>query len=168
MEETSHLILADPDCFTPHRIDMVIGSDVIPRILLEGLHTNISGCLIAQNTIFGWILSGPIPERISSFTTQIRQSESESLNTLLRKFWEQEEISSSQPRSSEDDFCEELYQRTTTRQTDGRYMVRLPRKPDFPVSIALGHSRIAAQQQYLSIERTLERNPTLQKKYLRS
>ncbi|XP_036347214.1 uncharacterized protein LOC118756565, partial [Rhagoletis pomonella] len=144
---------------------MVIGSDLIPRILLQGLQQNISGSLIAQNTIFGWILSGPIQERISTFTTQVTEPQDESLNSLLKKFWEQEEVAVTQPRSSEEEFCEDLYRRTTTRQADGRYTVKLPVKPEFPDTMALGHSRLAAQQQYISIERNLEKKPDLGKKY---
>ncbi|XP_017494038.1 PREDICTED: uncharacterized protein LOC108382149 [Rhagoletis zephyria] len=144
---------------------MVIGSDLIPRILLQGLQQNISRSLIAQNTIFGWILSGPIQERISTFTTQVTEPQEESLNSLLKKFWEQEEVAVTQPRSSEEDFCEDLYRRTTIRQTDGRYMVKLPIKPEFPDIMPLGHSRLAAQQQYISIERTLEKKPDLCKRY---
>lgn len=138
---------------------MVIGSDLTPRILVQGLQQGINGSLIAQNTIFGWILSGPIQERISTFTTQVTEPQDESLNSLLKKFWEQEEVAVTQPQSREEEFCEDLYQRTTTRQADGRYMVKLPFKPTFPDSIALGHSRLAAQQQYISIEKTLEKNP---------
>ncbi|XP_017469876.1 PREDICTED: uncharacterized protein LOC108361691 [Rhagoletis zephyria] len=151
LEEIKQLRLADPNCFTPNKIDMVIGSDLIPRIILQGLQQNISGSLIAQNTIFGWILSGPIQERISTFTTQVTEPQEESLNSLLKKFWDEEE------------FCEDLYQRTTT--ADGRYMVKLPIKPEFPDPMALGHSRLAAQQQYISIERTVEKKPGLCKRY---
>ncbi|XP_017462861.1 PREDICTED: uncharacterized protein LOC108356254, partial [Rhagoletis zephyria] len=165
LEEIKRLRLADPNCFTPNKIDMVIGSDLIPRILRQGLQQNISRSLIAQNMIFGWILSGPIQERISTFTTQVTEPQEESLNSLLKKFWEQEEVAVTQPRSSEEDFCEDLYRRTTIRQTDGRYIVKLPIKPELPDIMTLGHSRLAAQHQYISIERTLEKNPDLCKRY---
>ncbi|XP_036346477.1 uncharacterized protein LOC118755759 [Rhagoletis pomonella] len=165
LQEYSSLPLADPHCFTPARIDMVLGSDVIPQVLLPGLKTNVGGSLIAQNSIFGWILSGPLTEQVSSFSTQVVESTTNSLNDLLKKFWDQEEVPATPSLTDDDVFCEDLYQKSTTRRDDGRYVVKLPFKTTFPDTIALGHSKPAAQQQYLSIERSHERKPELQQTY---
>lgn len=105
LEQFSSLALADPNYCSPGRIDMVIGSDILPQILLQGLETNVAGGLIAQNTIFGWILSGPITEQISTFATHIIETPDDSLNELLKKFWEQEEVQSTTPLTNEDTFC---------------------------------------------------------------
>ena len=43
-------------------IDILIGGDVYPDILLEGLRRNILGKLMAQEGIFGWIVTVPLPE----------------------------------------------------------------------------------------------------------
>ncbi|XP_017462827.1 PREDICTED: uncharacterized protein LOC108356216, partial [Rhagoletis zephyria] len=147
------------------RIDIVLGSDVIPQVLLPGLKTNVGGSLIAQNSIFGWILSGPVTEHVSSFTTQVIENSTDTLNDLLKKFWEQEEVPSTPTLTDDDVFCENPYERSTVRRDDGRYVVKLPFKTIFPDTIALGHSRPAAQQQYLSIERSIERKPELQRTY---
>ncbi|XP_017475919.1 PREDICTED: uncharacterized protein LOC108366124 [Rhagoletis zephyria] len=165
LQEYSSLPLADPNCFTPARIDMVLGSDVIPQVLLPGPKTNVGGSLIAKNSIFGWILSGPVTEHVSSFTTQVIENSTDTLNDLLKKFWEQEEVPSTPTLTDDDVFCENLYERSTVRRDDGRYVVKLPFKTTFPDTIALGHSRPAAQQQYLSIERSIERKPELQQTY---
>ncbi|CAD7001676.1 unnamed protein product [Ceratitis capitata] len=165
LTEYLSLPLADPNCFTPARIDMVIGSDIIPKILTPGLKINVGGSLIAQNTIFGWILSGPVAEEISSFSTQVIETPSESLGELLRKFWEQEEVPPAPTYTDDDEYCEALYKQTTHRREDGRYVVKLPFKSAFPDSIALGHSRPAAQQQYLSVERTNEKKDELRSTY---
>lgn len=55
LKEYASLPLADPNCFAPAKIDMVIGSDILPQILVPGLITNVGKSLLAQNTIFGWI-----------------------------------------------------------------------------------------------------------------
>ncbi|XP_017463376.1 PREDICTED: uncharacterized protein LOC108356783, partial [Rhagoletis zephyria] len=145
---------------------MVLGSDVIPQVLPPGLKTNVvGGSLIAQNSIFGWILSGPVTEHVSSFTTQVIENSTDTLNDLLKKFWEQEEVPSTTTLTDDDVFCENLYERSTVRRDDGRYVVKLPFKATLPDTIALGHSRPAAQQQYLSIERSIERKPELQQTY---
>ncbi|CAD7001596.1 unnamed protein product [Ceratitis capitata] len=159
------LPLADPSCFAPARIDMVVGSDILPKILVPGLKTDIGGSLIAQNTIFGWILSGPVAQSITSLSTQVIETMVDPLGDLLKKFWEQEEVSGAQTQTDEDTICEDLYRNTTYRRNDGRYVVKLPFKPEFPNSMALGHSRLSAQQQNISIERNLEKKPDLQKIY---
>lgn len=165
LKEIATLPLADPQCFTPSKIDMVIGSDITPQILVQGLQANVSGSLLAQNTIFGWILSGPIKETVNTFSTQVLESPDDTLSTILQQFWQQEELPMTQALSEDGKFCEELYRKTTHRQEDGRYVMKLPFKREFPSTLALGHSRIAAQQQYLSVERSLERSPELREKY---
>ncbi|XP_012154912.1 uncharacterized protein LOC105664571 [Ceratitis capitata] len=132
---------------------MVGGSDILPKILVPGLKNVIGGSLIAQNTIFGWISSGPVAQSITSLSTQVIETMVDPLGDLLKKFWD------------EDTICEDLYRNTTYRRNDGRYVVKLPFKPEFPNTMALGHSRLSAQQQYISIERNLEKKPDLQKIY---
>ncbi|XP_067620476.1 uncharacterized protein [Eurosta solidaginis] len=165
LKEYSTLSLADPNCFAPAKIDMVLGSDILPQILIPGLKTNVARSLIAQNTIFGWILSGPLKEQISTFSTQVVETQKEFLEDLLKRFWEQEEVPSASSLKDDDLICEELYKSTTIRRNDGRYVVKLPFKDSFPNSIALGHSRPAAQQQYLSVERSIEKKPELRTTY---
>lgn len=70
------------------------------------------------------------------------------LYELLRKFWEQEGITSPKHMSVEEQYCEQLYANTSTRDTDGRYVVRLAFKKKFPAGISLGSSRTLALKQY--------------------
>ncbi|XP_075157916.1 uncharacterized protein LOC142231183 [Haematobia irritans] len=116
------LDLADPSFFRPAQIDMLIGSDVLPFVLKSGVLRNISGNLLAQETEFGWIISGSQTTRsVSSFASFV------SLNEDLRKFWELEEVPSNRNNLSESDvWCEQFYKDTTVRQPDGKYSVRLP------------------------------------------
>ena len=58
----SGISLADPKFNKGGHIDILIGGDAYPDILLEGIRKNILGKLIAQESIFGWILSGSLPE----------------------------------------------------------------------------------------------------------
>lgn len=54
------LKLADPSFMTPTSIDFILGADVYADLILTGL---ITGPPIAQSTIFGWMLSGPKPDK---------------------------------------------------------------------------------------------------------
>ncbi|XP_023159210.1 uncharacterized protein LOC111591765 [Ceratitis capitata] len=143
---------------------MVIGSDLIPQILVEGLQ-KVCDNLLAQNPIFGWILSGSVTEKVSSFSTQIERVSNETLSTHLRQFWEQEEIHIPPQSTPENHACEDYYVATTTRNSSDRYIVRLPFKETFPEKLTLGHSRSAAFQQFLSMERTLQKTGELKTMY---
>jgi len=77
------------------KIDILIGADLLPSILLSGTRPNICGSLLVQETIFGWILTGPVPasrqNQISVFSTRIFHAFDTSLDKLLTKFSEVDE-----------------------------------------------------------------------------
>ena len=53
---------------------------------------------------------------------------SDSTNQLLQKFWEMETLPEKRTLSLEEETCEILFSETTTRTSESRYIVRLPRK----------------------------------------
>ncbi|XP_036348012.1 uncharacterized protein LOC118757404, partial [Rhagoletis pomonella] len=163
-QKFAHLKLADPNCHTPAQVDIILGSDLIPQIMLERIE-KISNTLLAQNTIFGWILSGQVSEKISVFITQVEDISNEYLNSQLKRFWELEELPPIQVTTPEDKACEDYYKATTTRAQTGRYVVRLLFKPEFPDTLALGRSRTSALQQFLSMEKNLLKKRELKSAY---
>ncbi|XP_075151664.1 uncharacterized protein LOC142225706 [Haematobia irritans] len=143
---------------------MLLGSDVFPSIIKSGVEKNIAGSLLAQNTEFGWVISGPPKLRtVSTFASWVNSNET--LNEDIRKFWELEEVPTSRPPSDNDNWCEDFYVKTTSRLPNGRYVVRLPFRQDLPSEIALGSSRRAAMGQLLRMERTLQKSPELSVEY---
>uniref|UniRef100_A0ABD2VX91 Peptidase aspartic putative domain-containing protein n=1 Tax=Trichogramma kaykai TaxID=54128 RepID=A0ABD2VX91_9HYME len=56
------LELADPEPHKPRPVDAILGADVYNKILLPGLIRH--GGIIAQCTIFGWILTGRITHNV--------------------------------------------------------------------------------------------------------
>ncbi|XP_036344598.1 uncharacterized protein LOC118753833 [Rhagoletis pomonella] len=168
LSDIKGLDLADPHFYTPAQIDLVIGSDLIPEILLEEVQHKVLGSLLAQNTIFGWYLSGPLQAtNCSTFHTYVAEDLSESLDSQLKRFWEVEEIAESHPASAADAYCEKLFHDTTYRQTDGRYVVRLPFKSEFSSKLSLGPSRAHAMKQAIRMEHMLNKKPELKKEYIR-
>lgn len=160
------LDLADPKFNQRSQVDIILGNDCERHFNLEGRKTGIGGLASAYNTIFGWVICGPMDTQVvQSFTTTVVPSKTVELNDLLRKFWEQEELPSPMHTSDEDHYCEEFYKQTTTRQSDGRYVVRLPFKKEFPDSIFLGASRILSLGQYSHMRQSLSKNPELQAQY---
>ncbi|XP_070070011.1 uncharacterized protein [Drosophila takahashii] len=168
LRDLPELPLADPKFYESAQIDLLIGADILPSILLSGTRANICGSLLGQETIFGWILTGPVPaprqDRISSFSTHVAHTYEASLDKLLTKFWEVEDLPVKVAKES-DVICEDNFLRTTTKDDTGRYVVSLPFRDPENLKCSLGHSRSLAFAQFLRNEQRLKRDSTLKSKY---
>lgn len=125
------LSLADPQFGSPSSIDLLIGADLYPQIIKEGLRKGSHDAPIAQLTSFGWVISGPVSSESSLKAVGSYHITMDSqLYDLLHRFWQLEEISSNHDSSMlpEDQECEQHFQNTHSRDTKGRYVVRLPFK----------------------------------------
>lgn len=161
-----NLELADKNFFRSDQVDILIGSDLYPQVILSGVKRNILGSLLAQETVFGWILTGPTPTNDSSTETQVVAYFNEvSLESQLSRFWELEEVPKERYLTPEEKFCEENYAHTTRRRHDGRYIVSLPFKANFPHDICLGQSRQSALRQFLRNESSLLKKPDFKPQY---
>ncbi|XP_075150557.1 uncharacterized protein LOC142224660 [Haematobia irritans] len=80
---------------------------------------------------------------------------------LTRLFfgWELEDLPRRAICSPADTFCEENYKNTTYRDSDGRYVVTLPIKPELKEQVLLGHSRKSCLKQFNRGEASLLRKP---------
>lgn len=108
------------------------------------------------------VTSGSNPA-LSSVITSHHATTLPDLQDELRKFWELEEVSSERVLSAEDEQCERQFAETRRRTTEGRYVVRLPRRLSPPMG--LGASRRGALQILRSIERRLDRDISLRQRY---
>jgi hypothetical protein len=161
----SNLNLADPDFNSPHRVEMLLGGDVYATLLRPGvlLGTN-PGEPAAINTIFGWVINGPVDFRVPSVVnTYCTIMEPEPLEASLKRLWELEEVPNESFANPDDIQCERLYAASVTRGENGRYTVALPfksQKTEFP------NSRDIAVRRFLLLENRLIRNPALQQEYV--
>lgn len=160
------LDLADPSFFKSAQIDVLIGIDVF-FMLLDGKSIIQPNKPTAQLSKFGWLVAGPvqlIKNSTNSFhTTLTPSSDQDNVNTLLKRFWELEEIPSSEYLSFHDNVCENYFAETTTRSKDGRFVVRIPFKNE---SLSLGDSKKAALSRLKSMENKFLRNPQLKAQYV--
>ncbi|XP_075170472.1 uncharacterized protein LOC142242835 [Haematobia irritans] len=130
MSRLPNLRLADPNLFDSRPVDLLLGADVYPRIILQGVRSGILGSLIAQQTVFGWLITGSIPtSSVTVFSTTVEFMEEDGLDKTLLRFWELEDLPRRAICSPADKFCEENFKNTTYRDSDGRYVVTLPIKP---------------------------------------
>ncbi|XP_026671887.1 uncharacterized protein LOC113464700 [Ceratina calcarata] len=133
------LKLADPDFNKPGKIDILLGNTIFYRLLESGKVYLNKGLIILQNT-----------QLVISLENQ------------LSKFWEIEQLPKKVFYSNDELACEEHYALNTRRESDGRYIVRLPFNDK---QHSLGESRSLALKRFYSLERRLEREPELKIQY---
>ncbi|XP_036345828.1 uncharacterized protein LOC118755085 [Rhagoletis pomonella] len=166
MQAFPGLVLADKRFYMNEEVDLVLGGDIYPQIILCGLKKNVLSTLLAQETVFGWILTGctdaPNPtNNIVSYHSEV------ALNKQLTAFWELEDIPKIKSLNEDDQYCDELYRKTTRRREDGKYVVSLPFRQEFPANICLGPSLKKACSQFFRNETRLAKDTVLQKEYNR-
>ncbi|XP_047038037.1 uncharacterized protein LOC124643200 [Helicoverpa zea] len=160
--------LADPEYHKPNKIDILLGAEVYSQIIQEGIKRNITGTLLAQDTSFGWILSGSCevdPESNVHSHIAVMHS-SVQADDMLKRFWELEaEPSGTKKILTEDEIkCEKIFTATTKRNSMGRYIVKLPLRDSDPVS-KVGESKCIAEKRLKSLETRLKKNRTLREDY---
>lgn len=158
-----NLPLADPSYHLPGQIDLLLGADMFPSLVLTGQRRGQTGEPMAMETIFGWVLVGPIQSPPSASLSSFCISVFETLDKNLKKFWELEELQTTQHLSKDESTAEKFYQQTTTRLASGRFMVKLPFKSPLPL---LGDSKTMALQRYRSLESKLNRDQSLRQQYI--
>ncbi|XP_075151028.1 uncharacterized protein LOC142225136 [Haematobia irritans] len=166
LSKLPNIPFADPRFYESSTIDVLLGGDILPSIMLPGLKRDICGSLMAQETIFGWILTGPIPDTSGDISPNIVSYFCEiSLDKEISRFWEIEDLPRKKFISASDQFCEDFYVRTTTRNNEGRYIVALPFKESYPNDVDLGQSKKIAMAQYFRNEARLIRTPAFKEEY---
>ena len=85
--------LVDSDFYTRSDIDLLIGSDLFPTIMKSGIQHILWGLLLGQETVFGWILSGPVFNISSHSTTIALEAEQPYKFTSTLSLWEAEQLS---------------------------------------------------------------------------
>lgn len=137
---------------------------MFPTILRSGVKTEVCGSLIAQETVFGWILTDPLQLDTTPAITTI-MSNFCALEKQISRFWEVEDLPRKKFLTPSDQSCEDWYIRTTRRNSEGRYMVSLPFIDEYPDDITIGHSRTVAMAQYFKNEARLLRSSELKLEY---
>ena len=153
------LTLADPNYHQPAGIDCILGAEIYPAILRAGVRIGSAEAPVAQETIFGWILTGPSRTDFEVRLTACHASLE--LSEQLRRFWEIEEIPTASSLSPEEEKCENHFLQTHSRNSEGRYVVFLP----FSSTPALQNSRAITLTFLSSLERRLLRSSTLKDAY---
>ncbi|XP_076301733.1 uncharacterized protein LOC143219738 [Lasioglossum baleicum] len=166
-ESFSDLALADPTPASNQRIELLLGAELFGEIIRPGIRRSRVGEPIAQNTVFGWILSGSIHKTVSSHPTVAAHHgvSGDPLERALSRFWETETIPASNILTAQASQCEQHFKDTYTRDATGRFIVRLP----FNVSVPedhLGDSFRGAASSLKRLSTKLERNASGRQAYV--
>ncbi|XP_033214067.1 uncharacterized protein LOC117171123 [Belonocnema kinseyi] len=123
-----NITLADPEFHKPSDIDILIGVKLFYKLLCVGqIKLKKHAEVVLQKTQLGWIVAGEINGPFPTKEVQCHLAiNSTPLDSSLTKFWEVEEIPSSKILSMEEKACEAHFAHNTQRNSDGRYIVKLP------------------------------------------
>lgn len=162
----SNFYLADPQFNVCKEIDLLLGSDVFWRVLKPGHHMLGVDLPVLKNTVFGWVVAGkmaPNDKYLEKTVSCLSLLEPERpLEEIICKFWNIEEVGSNKNLTDEERYCEEYFEKTVERDTTGRYIVKIPFKPEVK---DLGYSRDKALKRFHLLETKLKKNPDLAKEY---
>lgn len=154
-----NISLADPEFNKDGEIDILIGADTFWQLTCVGQIRLGSHLPILQKTNLGWIISGELPllkeNKISCNFNQIIENQ-------LRKFWEMEECSLQNKHSLENDSFEMHFTQNTMRDSDGKFIVKIPLKLSDSL---LGESKSNALKRLEIVERKLEKDNALKTQY---
>lgn len=161
---TSNLYLADPEFGVSRRIDLLLGADIFATILLSGRLAGKTGEPSAIETVFGWVLTGPVRTSGGAASSSLSFHATETkLDAALRRFWEIEDVPHVVTKAPEDIECERRYRETCTREDSGRFVVSLPFKGE-PQPV-FEDSRLVAMRRFLALERRLVQNTPVYQMY---
>ncbi|XP_023289526.1 uncharacterized protein LOC111674256 [Orussus abietinus] len=173
----ANIALTDPYFDHSRPVDLLIGAGLFWDLLCIGQIRIRTGLSVLQKTKLGWIIGGlmTVPRTIFSQRTRChlatRQQDNnpditnEELHQDLTKFWELD--SGSFRRNPDDldarDICERHFKATTTRDSTGRFTIRIP----FASNLGnLGDSRDMAKKRFSSLEGKFDKHPQLRQMYV--
>ena len=100
MPHISPLALADPTFHMPGQIDLLLGCDVLPDIMLHEHGTGPKDAPMAVKTVFGSAILGKfLPVSIKQTVNIVTQPDSVHSDELLARFWQVEEPPATNPYS---------------------------------------------------------------------
>lgn len=152
------LNLADPNFNEFGPIDLILDAGVCSEIFLPEIRRGSKNSPTALNTKLGWIIFG----KISSESQSSQQVSINTYNTddLLKRFFEIESITEEKTFTEDEKFCINHFHKTVRRDSDGRFILKLPFRTILDPKAVLGKSREIALKQFLFLEKKFDRNNT--------
>uniref|UniRef100_A0A182N2S0 Peptidase aspartic putative domain-containing protein n=1 Tax=Anopheles dirus TaxID=7168 RepID=A0A182N2S0_9DIPT len=149
-----NIVLADPDFDSDEKVDILLGSEFYANFLEPdhrgNLRLEISALPTFIRTVFGWVAIGKLPLAMES-GKYVTCGTCTRLDDLIERFWLIEEIREASPYTQEEKDCEDHFAQHHHRDSEGRYVVKLPFKCE--LAKQLGQSESTAKKRFLQLER---------------
>ncbi|XP_058840761.1 uncharacterized protein LOC131696228 [Topomyia yanbarensis] len=160
---SKHLPIADPQFHVTAGVDMLIGAELFIKLLQpEQIHLG-NGCPTLQKTALGYVVAGKSSSRQMTPVVCNVASVDDQLDAHLQRFWEIEGFEHGKALTKEEQLCEDHFQSTHSRASDGRYIVRYAtRQEKLPL---LGDTMSTAQRRFNSLERRFRADHVLHSNY---
>ncbi|XP_076394279.1 uncharacterized protein LOC143265522 [Megachile rotundata] len=164
LEIPSNKFLADPQFNVPREVDMIIGGDLFWDLMCVGRHSLGPRHPSLQKTQLGWIVVGnlDLAPSFAETRTICHLVTNEQIHDQLARFWEIEGSIAENTKSPH--HCEQHFDSTVTRDSNGRYIVAIPFKENIN---KLGNSIHHAEKRLFNLERTLARQPEIKEEYIK-
>lgn len=158
------IVLADPNFSNPDSIDVLLGAGIFPSLLSNDNLRLGPGLPHLVRTVFGWIVMGVFSKGKVDGSVQCSISSLEEnleFNSNAPRLWELEEPDD-KITSVEEEMALREFERSTVRDTDGRFVVRLPKNKEVS---CIGDSYQIALRRFECLERRFAKDPTLFDQY---
>ncbi len=146
----------------PMPLDILVGSLDSCKCLQGSFKYYAHPDIAVSPSIFGWTVTGPLDYQPSTQLLKLQVKE-DTLHQDLQQLWELDKTPETPHLTTEDETTLYHFQDTHEVEEDGRYKVRIPKKPDAP---SLGESRNIVLKRFLQNERSLQRRASSQNSML--
>ena len=161
-ETVKELHLADHDFNTLAQVNRIIGDEHYENLMVGNNRLKDANIRVTfQLSIFGWLIIGrKNAQTYNSYSLQIYFVSS--FADSLQRFWDIDEVPSTNYLTDEEKRCEENFKSTTKRSPEGGFIVKLP----FQKKIGeLGDSQQQARGRFRSLIHRLQEKPDLYRRY---
>ncbi|XP_026821236.1 uncharacterized protein LOC113559686 [Rhopalosiphum maidis] len=153
--------LADPNFDQAGTIDMLMGAGIFFELLESERIQLQTGNLTLQSTKLSWVMTGEFNVNCLVSTGASLKDEWRTMKTDQGLFGR---LSKANKRHAEEQEAVQHFEGTATRRADGRFVLRLPVKPEVS---QLGDSISKATSRFISVERRLSRDEHLRTEFVK-
>ena len=163
----NHLQLADPGFAKKGRIEILRSTICHSSLIIGEIRRGKEHEPIATSSKLGWIISGNSGINSNSCLLISNIYRNSDLAFNLERFWQQEEISISPQAllTPAEQACENYFINTHSRDSEGRYIVRLPFKDLATANLTFSGSYQHAKKVYEKTEARFKSNPEFAQAY---
>lgn len=162
--DQAEMKLANPEYGSAVRVQLILGVTTLAKCLSAVLPREM--CNVSMlDTTFGIVIMGSCP--ISNLSANVHMitdmDANDQLERALTRLWQLDQIPEVLKRSTQESLAERIFVDSCQRDSDGRFRVAIPIKANVS---NIGESRGIALQRFYALERKLEADIELRKKYV--